>query len=141
MRCPHCVGAKGDIVLWGWRYLKERSRVRRYHCNACRRTWCEDAGFKGKRKSEYTIVSVLSQYWKGLTSRELADEHVLNQKTVLAWVHEYATRLYAFLHKHAPQVTERLHVDELFLRMGNGREFHFVWDAVCVLKRVLFGFC
>jgi transposase-like protein len=82
---------------------------------------------------------VLSQYWKGLTSRELADEHCVNQKTVLAWVHEYGQRLYALLAKRVPRVTKRLHVDELFLRMGGGQDFHYIWDSVCAKTRFVWA--
>jgi len=76
-------------------------------------------------------LAVLSQYWKGLTTRELADEHSINQKTVLSWISEYAQRLFALLANRVPHLTECLHVDELFLRMGNKKDFHYIWDAIC----------
>jgi putative transposase len=135
MLCPNCKGAKGDIVFWGKRKTVERGEIQRFKCNECGRTWCEDIGFKRKKKAESTILAVLSQYWKGLTSRELADEHSIDQKTVLSWIHEYACRLYALLGNRVPRVTKRLHLDELFLRMGGKQDFHYVWDAICAKTR------
>lgn len=118
-----------DIILWGFRVTKERGKIQRFKCTRCLKSWCKNNGFKRKKKSENKILSVLSQFWKGLTSRELADEHGVTQKTVLAWLKEYTVLLFRFLCNIVQKTTTKLHVDELFLRMCN--DFYFLWDAIC----------
>ena len=79
---------------------------------------------------------MISQYWKGLTSRELADEHDVTQKTVLAWLTEYTSLLYRFLCRQIQRYTPKLHVDELFLKMK--KTFYYLWDSICSDTRFAF---
>ncbi|MBI2598372.1 MAG: DDE-type integrase/transposase/recombinase [Candidatus Diapherotrites archaeon] len=80
----------------------------------------------------------MSQWLKGLTSRELADEHCITQKTVLRWLYEYMALLFNYLCKRVQKYTSRLHVDELFLKMLG--TFYYLWDALCAETRFLFLF-
>lgn len=98
----------------------------------------ENHGFFHKHHSSETVLSVLSQYLKGLTTRELGDEHDITQKTVLSWIKEYTVLLFKFLCSLFQKVTKKLYVDELFLRMCG--KFYYVWDAICGDTRFLFIF-
>ena len=137
MNCPYCK-AQTPIIWWGFRETRERGRIQRYKCQRCNRTFVENNGFFHKHKPEQTILSVLSQWWKGLTSRELADEHSICQPTVLRWLFEYIGLLYRFIARRVPRTTRKLHLDELFLKMRD--TFYYVWDALCADSRFVFLF-
>lgn len=137
INCPIC-RVPNFLIGWGFRRTKERGRIQRYKCTRCNKTWCENDGFWHKHKPKHTILSVLSQWWKGLTSRELADEHGITQKTVLRWLHEYTMLLFKHLCKLIQKTTKKLHLDELFLRMCGC--FHYVWDAICADTRFMLLF-
>ena len=136
MKTPNTKCSHPDIISYGFRKTKRRGSIQRYKCTVCGRTFARKDGFWHKHYAPETILSVLSQYWKGLTTRELADEHEVMQKTVLAWLLEYTTLLYRYLCRLAQRYTKKLHVDELFQHMHN--TFYYLWDAICADTRFAF---
>lgn len=133
--CPYC-RAK-NIRKYGFRKTLLRSKVQRYKCKFCLRTFTEDNGFKWKHKSEDTILSCIDLYSKGLTIRETADFLEISKNTVLVWISGYAMKLSKYLLK-LPKLSPRLHLDELFLKMKN--TFFYVWDSICSESRFIVMF-
>ena len=136
LNCPTCK-VSNHVINRGFRETLERGRLQRYRCTRCNLSFIEKDGFFHKHKSVQIILSVISQYWKGLTSRELADEHDVTQKTVLAWLTEYTSLLYRFLCRQIQRYTPKLHVDELFLKMK--KTFYYLWDSICSDTRLHSG--
>ena len=128
LNCPYCL-AQTPIIWWGYRKNKGRGRVQRWLCQRCKRTFIERDAFYRKHKAPETILSVLIQWFKGLTSRELAEEHSVCQRSVLRWLKEYIGKLYAYLRERVPRFTKKLHLDELFLKMRG--TFYYLWDGLC----------
>ena len=138
MHCPYCKTVQKDVIFWGFRKTQKRGKIQRFKCTRCEKSFVENHGFFHKHFPPETVLCVLSQYWKGLTSRELADEHGVTQKTVLSWLKEYTVLLYGFLCKLIQKLTKKLHLDELFLRMCGA--FFYLWDAICSDSRFFFWF-
>lgn len=124
--CPYCRTKK--IRKYGFRNTHERGRVPRYQCKTCKKIFSEDKGFKWKHKSEENILSCLALYGKGISIREAAEFLEVNKSTTLRWIQEYSTKLYLFLNKKVPLIVEKLHLDELFLKMRSS--FCYIWDSI-----------
>ena len=133
--CPYC--RTKDIRKYGFRKTLLRSKIQRYKCCYCLRTFCEDKGFRWKNKSEDTVILCIDLYSKGLTIREVADTLELSKNTVLAWLSYYSVKLSRYLLKK-PKLSLRIHLDELFLKMKD--TFFYVWDSICSESRFIVMF-
>jgi len=126
MACRWCKSTK--VVRCGLRRTKERGNLQRFRCNACKRTFVENTGFLGRRKSDDLIVQVIELYNKGLTLRQLEESFRISKNTVLAWLCFYGRQMLRHCQKLRPRYARHLHLDELFLKM-NGT-FFYLWSSM-----------
>ncbi|MBI2079651.1 IS1/IS6 family transposase [Candidatus Micrarchaeota archaeon] len=126
LKCPCC--KDNNIRKYGFRKTSERGKIQIYQCKNCSKNFSKNEGFKWKHKSEENILSCLALYGKGISIREAAEFLEVNKSTVLRWIQEYSTKLYLFLNKKVPLIAEKLHLDELFLKMRSS--FCYIWDSI-----------
>ena len=125
--CIYCKSK--NIVKFGKRKTKRRGRIQRYLCKGCRRTFCEDDGFKWKHYSEKAILDALELFASGNSLRFLSQFLSIAKDTILGWVVEYTLLLDPYIDKFRQSFTDMLHMDELFLKMKN--TFYYVWASIC----------
>ncbi len=126
VRCRHCKSDK--FVKCGCRRTKERGSIQRFKCKACGRTFVENTGFVGRRKSQDVILMVIELYNKALTIRQAAETFGLSKNTVLAWIKFFARLVVRFCSQIKPKYAVHLHVDELFLKMEG--TFFYLWSSL-----------
>ena len=130
---------KDKIIRYGWRTTKERGKIQRYQCKSCRKTFCQDDGFRWKHKSKETIINALELYvGGGTTLRFLSRFMGLSTDTILRWLNEYCRMICRFVKRFKPQIIDKINIDELFLKMK--KTFYYLWDAVCSDSKFAFFF-
>ena len=125
--CIYCKSK--SIVKFGKRKTKERGRIQRYLCKLCKRTFCEDDGFKWKHYSPSVILDALELFVGGLTLRFLDQFMSISKDTILRWIFEYVTKLDGYIDRFKQKMTDMLHMDELFLKERGG--FDYLWASIC----------
>ncbi len=134
--CQYCNGF-GCLINFGCRSTKNRGKIQRFKCKKCKRTFVADDGFKHRHKSKKTILDSLLLALK-LSMREVSEFIQISKNTVLNWITHYTKILYKFLQNRVQMSCNVLHMDELFLRMGD--TFYYLWDSICKDTRFSYWF-
>jgi transposase-like protein len=135
--CIYC--KKDKIIKYGCRETRNRGKIQLYLCKKCGKRFCEDEGFKYKKKSTETIIDTIELYTGGgCSSRFLSQFLHLSRNTILNWVYEYSEKISRFTNRFKPKVIPRIHIDELFLKMCE--TMFYIWDAICADTKFAFHF-
>lgn len=130
--CIYCKST--NVIKYGRRKTKERGRIQRCMCKSCKRTFCEDDGFKWKHHSSKTIIDALELFVAGNSLRFVAQFLEVAKDTILRWVFEYARLLDKHVDRFRQKFTDMLHMDELFMKMCN--TFYYWWVSICRDTRI-----
>lgn len=131
MKCPHC---GSDRVIKAGKLKNKYLTKQGYRCKDCKRFFVERDGFEGRHYPKHIIMQALHLYVEGLSLEKIRDflwQHCgfyPADSTILDWVKCYSKRLKRFLRKLRPEVSGRIHIDEVVVKV-KGRK-HYVLHAV-----------
>lgn len=121
--CPFCQSHL--VIKRGW-LTKKASKVQRFECKACRKTFVPNLGFRRMRNEPRAITAALDAYFRGMSLRDVSD-HLkqfygvkVNPTTVLRWVEKYTKVISEYVNTLSPQLSETWHADEVFQQMRGG---------------------
>lgn len=105
--CPHCDGVRLRLKdrrvrqlrheSWGLRHSVLRLESRKFHCQACGRTfWQRFPGIQPrKRATEPFRRSVFVKHWDGISRSRLSQREAIGSATVERWFHDFLLREFA----------------------------------------------
>lgn len=131
MKCYFCKSDK--TIRCGLRRTVGRGRIQRYLCKSCRRKFTHDDGFRHRHKSPDFILDSVLLWVKGLSFRQVSDQLQVSKNSCLDWTLSYLDYVVSYWGKVRPNISLKLHLDELFLKMKGS--FYYVWDSICADSR------
>ena len=126
MKCPHC--GSEHVVKRG----KQKNKYvvkQTYLCKDCKRCFVERDGFEDMTYPKEIIVAVLHLFVEGLSLSKIREYMYQHHgykpadSTILDWVKKYSKIVREFERKRMPKpkVKGRIHLDEVYLKVGKKR--------------------
>ena len=135
-RCNYCKSS--SVTLNGFRKTKKRGNIHRYRCMSCGKTFVDDEGFKWKHHADRTIIGSIHLHLIGLSLRGTAKFLSVSVGSVSRWFMEYGKMIVKYVKEMKPFRTERLHMDEMFIKMRG--KFFYIWASICSESRFATAF-
>jgi transposase-like protein len=126
--CKFC--QSGEVVKHG-----VRGGIQRYLCKNCGHHFHDNnISFARMRANDHVIVSALSMYFEGLSTRkvqkQLADifGEDLSNSTVWYWVQKYSEMVSNYVETLAPKLSGKYHHDGTEIKVGG--EGRYFWEMI-----------
>ena len=125
-----CIVCKSEnIIKRGIRKNKTHS-IQRYSCKDCHKKFSINLGFEKMHVSPQVITSTLQLYFTGESLRGVQKFIRLqgidvNHTTVYRWINKYTKLMDNYLSTITPQVGEKWHADEVWLKVSGDRKYLF----------------
>ena len=126
----HCRSCDSEnIVKCGIRHNKNHD-IQTYKCNDCKKRFSINLGFERMHASPQVITSAMQLYFTGESLRDVKKFLKLqgiNMSHVSAynWIKKYTKLMDDYLTMITPQVGEKWHADEVWLKVSGDRKYLF----------------
>jgi len=130
IKCDVCGSL--EVVKDGVRKNKHRE-IQRYRCKDCGHRFTIDK-IKGYKVNAKLIALTMDLYFKGLSTRKIADtiyqfyEIKLHHETIRRWVNKFMKKINEYTSKLEPNVGDIWHIDEQKIK-ANG-EWFYSWNIL-----------
>ncbi len=126
----HCRSCDSEnIVKCGIRHNKNHD-IQTYKCNDCKKRFSVNLGFERMHASPQVITSAMQLYFTGELLRDVKKFLKLqginmSHVSVYNWIKKYTKLMDDYLTMITPQVGEKWHADEVWLKVSGDRKYLF----------------
>ena len=110
-------------------------------CNECGKRFIDDGSLPNMRVNKHAIVTALSMYFEGLSTRKVARQlesifgEKVSQVTIWNWVRKYSVMVSEYIRTLAPRVGTQWHHDETVIRCEGQNQWF--WETIDEQTRMI----
>jgi len=125
--CIHCNSE--NFIKWTIRHNKNQD-IQVYKCKDCSKYFSINLGFEGMHASPQIITSAMQLYFTGESLRNVQKFIKLqginfSHVAIYEWVKKYVTLMDNYLSTITPQVGDKWHADEVWLKINGDKKYLF----------------
>ncbi len=125
--CPYCMSNKAKKK--GFR-KNQSGDLQKYQCKECGRRFSTNLGFENMHAPPETITTAMGLYFDGMSYRKIERYLKLHGATIshvtaYKWVKKYVRLMDGYLESHTPQVGDKWHADELWIKVRSEQKYLF----------------
>jgi len=126
-RCTFC--SSENVAKWGIRHNRNYD-LQIFKCKQCSRKFSTNLGFEGMHASPQVITSAMQLYFTGESLRGVQkflrlQGVSMSHVAVYKWVKKYTGLMDEYLRTITPQVGDKWHADEVWLKVTGDRKYLF----------------
>ncbi|MFH1445156.1 MAG: DDE-type integrase/transposase/recombinase [Nanoarchaeota archaeon] len=134
--CAYC--GSDNIVKNGNRKTQNTIK-QRFMCIECKRTFIENKKFEKFKGEPKLITLVMDLYFKGVSLRKIKDhisqfyDRDIHHETIRRWIIIFTKRMNDYVDQFTPQLSDRWHADEQFIKARNKEHEYgvaFAWNVM-----------
>ena len=105
--------------------------IQKYQCRSCSKYFSTNLGFENMHTSPETVTAAMDLYFSGMSYRAIRRRlglHGVNVShvTVYNWVDKYVKVMDGYLKGQQPQVGDKWHADEMWIKVRKDRKYLFM---------------
>ena len=129
--CPKC---KCKKYIKNGKRKKKLGPAQRYLCKSCGHRFTDNLGFEGMRMTPEIITDAIQSFFTHKSLRNIAEGFEqkgisISHTAIWKWVQKYIPRTVKYLSKFVPNLSEKWHGDETYIKvLGKGHYLFTVMD-------------
>ena len=109
----------------------DSGNIQKYQCRSCSKYFSTNLGFENMHASPDTVTAAMDLYFSGMSYRAIRRRLGLHgvdvsHVTVYNWVAKYVKVMDGYLKGHQPQVGDKWHADEMWIKVRKDRKHLFM---------------